>query len=223
MDILKLAKPLLDRCITKRYEQGNIILYQGEVPRFAYVIKSGSAKVYNITTKGEEQVVTFQIAGELFPSPWIFGKTTSTLYYYEALTPCEVVSVPRDDLLELINKTPKLMQAFLEYFVTAYTGAQLRISALEQSKAGDKILYTLYYLAQRYGQRKKDRTVMISLELTHQQLANLIGLTRETTATEMHKLKKRGIVNYHQRKHYLIRQDKLLAAMGEDSFESIKL
>lgn len=78
----------------------------------------------------------------------------------------------------------------------------------------------LHHLAQRYGSRKNRDLWIIDLRLTQQHIANLCGLTRETTATELNRLKRQGIVQY---RHYTyeVNLTKLLASMGEDSFEML--
>ena len=77
LSALRVAHP---RAIRKR----TIVLYQGEVPRSGYIVKSGTLKVYRINRYGEEQIVGFRTTGELMPETWLFGKTSGTLYYYEA-------------------------------------------------------------------------------------------------------------------------------------------
>jgi CRP-like cAMP-binding protein len=101
-----------------------------------------------------------------------------------------------------------------------YAASLLRITALEQAKARDKLLYTLYYLCCRYGKQVAKR-VEIGISLTHQNLAALTGLTRETAATEMNRLKNCKLLTYdHQT--YRVNMDALLDALGEDSFSGIK-
>jgi CRP-like cAMP-binding protein len=98
----------------------------------------------------------------------------------------------------------------------------LRVTALQQAKAHAKIAYTLFYLCQRYGKATSQNITKINIQLTHQQFASLVGLTRETTATEMKKLEKQGIVRYDNQV-YKVNRTKLLAYMGDESFTDIAL
>ena len=206
---------------TKRlFKKGSILLYQGEAPRMAYILLEGVLKVYSINNAGEEQIVTFQIKNDLFPSPWIFGRTATTLYYYEALTDCEVLTCPRDELRKVIFGQPKLMERTLEYYVTGYTSMLMRITALEQSRAREKIMFTLYYLLFRYGRENKAGAYSVELSLTHSVIASLVGLTRETTTTELSKLKRQKVLQYNAHE-YIIDKQKLERLLGEDSFGDI--
>jgi CRP-like cAMP-binding protein len=115
------------------------------------------------------------------------------------------------------------MHAMLDYFTTSYSASLIRINGLEQSKARNKLIYTLYFLCQRYGKSTEDSLrVEIPIELTHQNIASLVGLTRETTAMEMSKLKKEGVISY-KKQRYTTNIDQLLSIMGEDSFKGIAI
>lgn len=207
--------------MTKRFQQGNILIYQGEVSRNAYIVKTGVIKLYNITTGGEERIATFKRPGDIFPTSWSFGKASAAFYYYEAQTDGEMYVVPREEFKAYIAKTPGASQVLADHYLNSYSGALMRITALEQSKASDKVLYTLYYLVQCYGRPTTGANVSVSIQLTQQMMADLIGLTRETTAAELVKLKRRGVLKYKGRE-YTIDRDKLIQAIGEDNFKDLK-
>jgi CRP/FNR family cyclic AMP-dependent transcriptional regulator len=207
---------------TKRaYKKGSILLYQGEAPRMAYIIKSGHVKVYTINNAGEEQIVTFHSAHDIFPSPWLFGKTATTQYYYETFSDCDVLTIPRDTLLKKIYASAHA-PALINYLATNYIGMLMRVTALEQSRAREKIMFTLYQLLFRYGTESKPGIFTIDLPLTHSIIASLVGLTRETTTAELNNLKKQKIVSYVKRT-YKVNKLNLERALGEDNFQDVTL
>lgn len=219
--MLEELQPLVRDAVRRKYNTGATILYQGEAPRSACVLLSGILRVMCISAAGDEQIVMFQVAGEFFPMPWIFGKSPSTLFFYEAITDCEVAFVPRQELLNYLYKEESRMRLLLDYYATNYTASMMHINALEQPRARDKLLYTLYYMCQRYGS-PDTKKVHIPIKLTHQNLASLVGLTRETTATEMNKLKKQHVINYSNQQ-YIVDVEQLLDLIGEDSFRGIHI
>jgi CRP-like cAMP-binding protein len=218
----ELLTQLTPHATRQTHKKHTILLYQGEAPRQAYVVVRGAIKVYSINTAGEEQIVTFETPGDLFPAPWIFKKATHTLYYCETMTDCEVLAMPRDRLLGLLNDEPALAHDLLEYFVSRYTGLLVRATALEQSRARQKIMFTMYYLLFRYGRETTPGVFVVGIKLTHGVLASLVGLTRETTTNELTKLKAEGVLGYggHQ---YTIDKNKLERLLGEDSFDNLQL
>lgn len=204
----------------RTFKKRSILLYQGEAPRMAYVLKSGVVKLYTINNAGEEQIVAFHARSDIFPSSWIFGKSSTTLYYFEALTDCEVLTMPREELYKALVASPELLNSTLDYFVTNYTGLLMRVTALEQSRAREKIMFTLYYLLFRYGKPTRAGRYVIELGLTHSIIASLVGLTRETTTTELSKLKRQKVLDYNLH-NYTINKEKLERMLGEDSFQDV--
>lgn len=206
--------------ITSRFfSAGETILYQGELPRVAYVLKSGLIKMYSISANGEERIVDFNVGGEILASSWVFGNATSTLYYYQAIEDCDIYEIPRAELLSYL-KSPEASSDMMDRVNGQYTAALLRITALEQARARDKILFTFYYLLQRFGKEIVPGWYTIHLSLTHQMIADLVGLTRETTAVELSSIKKTKVLSYKRQK-YLVHKSRLLKAIGEDTFANI--
>jgi CRP-like cAMP-binding protein len=208
--------------MTRRFTQGSILVYQGEVPSNSYILKAGTVKLYNITQAGDERIAAFRLPGDMFPTTWSFDKNPSAFYYYEAQTDGEMYVTPRDEFLHFINNNNAALKALADYYVGNYAGALMRITALEQPKAIDKVLYTLYYLMQCYGHETTPGKVTIEIQLTQQLMADLIGLTRETTAAELVKLKKLDILTYRGRE-YTINREQLIKTIGEDNFKDLGL
>lgn len=206
--------------MTKKFRQGNILVYQGEVPRSMYIVKSGIVKLYNITAQGDERIAAFKRAGDSFPTTGSFKKVPSAYYYYEAQTDGELYVTSREAFDEFISANPSAMQVIASHYLSKYAGSLMRITALEQPKASDKVLYTLYYLVQVYGDEIKPGIIKVNIQLTQQMVADLIGLTRETTAAELVKLKKNGVLKYKGRE-YIIDREKLIQSIGEDNFKDL--
>ena len=218
-DLLTAITPIATRRVVKKR---TILIYQGEAPRAAHVIKSGVIKMYSVNNAGEEQIDSFQTEGDIFPAPWIFNKVNASLYYYEAVSDCEVLTLPRQELIHVFDTNIEVMKQTFDYFINTYSGLLMRVTALEQARAIEKILFTLYYLLSRYGKQTKPGVYTVRLNLTHSIIASLVGLTRETTATELNKLRRKGILTYNTHE-YNINKDKLERFLGEDSFKDLHL
>jgi CRP/FNR family transcriptional regulator len=114
------------------------------------------------------------------------------------------------------------MAKILDVYVTDYVSTMMLINALEHSKAADKILHTLHYLCLSVGRELEPNIIKIDLPLTQQDLANIMGLTRETTGIELNRLRKSGLLNY-SRKHCVVNLQKLRKVLGEEEFKDLKL
>ncbi|HET9174364.1 MAG TPA: Crp/Fnr family transcriptional regulator [Candidatus Saccharimonadales bacterium] len=209
---------------TRTYRKGEIIIFQGEAPRTAFIVKRGVVKTYNLSASGDEKPVAFYTSLESFPLSWVFGKLPSAIYYHEAFTEeVEVYLVPPHEFVEFIRSHPEAMYDELLKFVTDHVGKSMRLNALQHSRAGDKLVYTLHYLALSHGKKVGPRVIEIGLQLTHQDFANLTGLTRETAATELNKLKRLGIISYGKHTPYRIKLDKLNAMLNDQYIADLEI
>lgn len=218
----ELIASLKSKSSRQTVKKRSVVLYQGEIPRYAYIVLKGVIKSYSLTTAGEEQVIKLYAKNSLFSVPWIFGKSNHALYYYEAQTDCVLACIDKSTLLEALEKDPALQREMLDYFATVYTGSMVHITALEQARAREKVLTILYYLCLTNGTEFKAGKYKVELHLTHSIIASLCGITRETTALELSKLKKDGVVRYTAR-YYLIDKQAIEKLLGEDNFANLKL
>ncbi|MEK7594938.1 MAG: Crp/Fnr family transcriptional regulator [Patescibacteria group bacterium] len=200
----------------KRYKKGEIILFQGEAPRSAYAIKSGVVKAYNLSVGGDEKPIAFYGQDHVFPASWVYGKVASAIYYYEAYTSeVEVYVINRQEFLDFMIKRPHLLYQELERMLSDQLGGSIRLNALQHSRASDKLVYTLHYLAMTHGKPLANNKVEITLDLTHQDFANLTGLTRETAATELNKLKKQKVIEYAKNVPYTLDLTRLMKLLND--------
>jgi CRP/FNR family cyclic AMP-dependent transcriptional regulator len=197
----------------RHFKKDRPLFYQGEVPQTAFYIKSGVIKVYNITTGGEEKIVSYESDGSLVPSGWLFSKSPAALFYYDAFTDSQMYSIPKRDMISFINTNQDATTSLLDHYASMYTAAIMHLHALEQSRARDKLLHIFQYLALRFGKAVDKNTFRVELRLTHQDIANLIGITRETVTAEISKLSKSGVIK-SENLHYIVDTNKALRQVG---------
>jgi len=218
-ELLTALKPYATNRVVKK---GTIVLYQSEIPRQALIVRKGLFRAYTITSTGEERIVNLHAKNDILGLSWVYGETKSSLFYYEAVENSEIASVSKDQLLEITAKNPKFTKSILKLLVNGYTALLLRVTALEQSSAAEKIALTLYFLIIRHGSEKKPGIYTINLKMTQSMIASLVGLTRESTAVNLKLLKKKQIVSYSSFV-YTVNKENLERFVGEDSFRDLQL
>lgn len=217
--MLRELKPLGSfRTIAK---DGNV-LFQGEVPRSVMMVRSGVIRAYTITSGGEERTVSLHGDGDILPLSWALDITSNSLFYYEAVTDCRVFQVPKPAFAEFLAAKPERSAAMLRQTAMIYTSLLLRITGLEQSRAVEKIGFTLYYLLFTRGKEIKPGVFRIDVRLSHALFGSLVGLTRESTAKNMKQLRDRGIIDYSSFT-YTVHKAKLEAFLGEDGFRDLAI
>lgn len=220
----KRLQAFLEKHLVRTFKKGEIIIFQGEAPRAAFVVKSGIIKAYNLSVNGDEKPVDFYSPGAVFPGGWVYGKIPNSIYYYEAFTSsASVYAVKREEFVSFIKQHPDLVYQELNRYLVDEIGQSMRLNALQHSRASDKLLYTLHYLALSHGHKISPQVIEIELDLTHQDFANLTGLTRETAATELNKLKHRGVINYDKHKPYRLDLGKLMRLLNDQYIADVQI
>lgn len=215
-------RKVLDQGVLRQYPKKRTILFQGEVPRSVLVLKKGIVKVYGITSSGDQRTVTLLTAGDVFPMSWTTDRAPVCMYYYEAVTDCTVLALMKETYEQIFREDAELREQIYNNYLAHYVSSTMHVYALEHSHAQDKLVYILQCLIARFGERMKDGRIKINLRLSHQDIAEMVGITRETTAVELHRLKKRGLIDY-QRFTYIVDLTKLVRATGSDEFESVRV
>jgi CRP-like cAMP-binding protein len=203
-------------------KKGSTLLYQSEIPRQAFIVRKGFIRAYTITSSGDERTVALHGKGDIVPLSWIYGETKNTLFYYEAGSDAEIVCMTKEALVSTIAASPSLTQKLLRFTVTEQTALLMRITALEQSNAAEKIALTLYYLLIRHGLERQPGMFTIDIKMTQSMIASLVGLTRESTAVNLAKLKEREVITYSNF-IYVVHKRNLERFIGEDSFKDVSL
>lgn len=218
----QLLEALGTHCTSRSIKKGSTLLYQSEIPRQAFIVRKGFVRVYTITSSGDERIVALHTRGDIFPLSWVYGETKNTLFYYEAGSDVEVACVPKEALVSTVAASPQLTSTLLRFTMNEQTALLMRITALEQSNAAEKIALTLYYLLIRHGIERQPGIFTIDIKMTQSMIASLVGLTRESTAVNIAKLKDRGVVTY-QNFIYVVNKSNLEKFIGEDSFKDVSL
>lgn len=216
---LSLLEPL---GVLRHFPKKSTILFQGEVPTSVMILRSGIVKVYGITGDGDQRTVTLLTAGDIFPMSWVFGKSPICIYYFEAATDCTVLAVNREDYEHGLATDVDLKEQIFRNYMSHYVAATMHVYALEHSYAQDKLVYILQYLVTRFGEKQPDGRCKIGLRLSHQDIAEMVGITRETAAVELHKLKKKNLIDYERFTYYVDTARLFRSELG-DEFQGLEL
>lgn len=181
---------------TKVFRKNEILIQQGETPSELFALRSGFVKITDISAEGFEQMLWLAKKYDVIPIEWLFGATDTSPFFYTAHTNVEVYTISRDVFLETIKDDASTLFEINKALGQKQSQLLQHISATLKPKARDKIAHILYYLALRLDQKERDIFLGSSTHLTHQNIANLVGITRETASLELNILKKEGYIDY---------------------------
>ncbi len=186
--------PVLQGVRRKHIQKGQIILYQGDSTLDAYVLNSGVVKMYDIDENGNEKVLHLAKRPAVIPFVFFSGATLPSHWFYSALTDCEVYAVPQLKLFKALHDDSQLAMYLMNWFSQEVHEILTRLSSLGKTNAHDKLVVALRYLAMQHGIERRTGWRRISFPVNHQLLADMVGITRESTALAMKELQDQKII-----------------------------
>jgi len=196
---------------TSRHFKKDEVLVQGdEEPRGVYFIRSGYVKAYSISQLGQENLLLIHGANEIMPLPWALDGVQKLGIFYKAMSEVTVFSTSKINLRSAMGSNTWLTEQILRQLVNTFTVYAQRIQSLGYRLPRERVIACLLDLATRFGQKAGQDTI-IETPITHQDIADSINLTRETTSRALEQLSKEGLVA--QEDHlFIIKNDQKLQA-----------
>ncbi|MEX2028000.1 MAG: Crp/Fnr family transcriptional regulator [Candidatus Curtissbacteria bacterium] len=186
----------LDRFFSKfrllHFKKGEAILRPGDVPGGVFYLKKGYVRLYSVSKNGEELTLIIFKPGDLFPITWAINDTLN-LYFLEAMTVVEVRKAPREGFLSFARGSPEIYFELSSRMMSRLDGLLRRMEYLVFGNAYAKVASIILICAERFGEAGRGG-VAIQVPLTHNDVASLVGVTRETASVEIKKLKDRGLI-----------------------------
>ena len=187
-------KSLFENARSKRYEHGQLILYAGDEANETLILSSGIVKVFDIDAKGQEKVLQIIKAPAILPLDSFFATPHPVSWHYSALTDSEVYTFSPDEFYDQVTTKPKLCSYILNWLAIQSHELLVRVNGMSKNDAKDRIIAVLKFFDAYYTEPSKRGWKRIEFPLTHQLLADITGVTRESITIQMGYLQKERIV-----------------------------
>jgi CRP/FNR family transcriptional regulator, cyclic AMP receptor protein len=184
--------PLLQKALRsarlKQLPAGQIILYEGVLAQEVFILKSGVVKLHDIDDQGNEKLLHLVRPPAVVPFAFFSGMREPLRWFYATLTDCEVYVLPAMKLQEMTRADGDLAGALTNEFSTDVHQLLIRLSSLGKTNAKDKVIAALQFLVGCHATERRTGWWRVNFPVSHQLIANLCGITRETTAITMKEL-----------------------------------
>lgn len=202
---------LADRALMREYGRGRVILQPGKPSDLIFIIKEGRVKVSTYSREGREQILAILEPGDLFGEQALVGEYEPA--HMEALEDTIVCGVRRKDFEEVLHRHPPTALRIISALAERLRLAEEEIENLVLRDVPGRLASALLRLGEAYGVRHPETgPIRLTLRLTHQDLASMIGATRETVTTILTRFRDEGLTDLHER-FIVIRQPEKLRAL----------
>ena len=174
------------------------IFHEGESGEGFHYVKTGKVKIVKLSADGREHIVNILGPGEVFAEVLLFnqGVYPATAVAIEDST----VGVIRNSELEkVILNYPRIALHIIKVMSKKLLYIQTKVKTMAFSDSYAKIAQTLESLATQYG-KKTERGIEVDMDITRQDIANMVGATRETVSRVFSIMKKDKVLDADERK-----------------------
>ncbi len=194
--------------VRKRLPKGEYLFQQGEKARTVYLIKSGKLKLVQSTEDGREAILDVCGPGEVLGELSLFqehDEPSSAIAMEEACICC----FSKQQFETLVKQDPSFALRIVSYLGQKRYEAIQKQSEDTRQTVKEKVLSMFYRFANEYGKKRADG-VLIELQITQQELADMIGSSRVMVVQALKELKAFNIID-REKRYYILKKDPCLA------------
>jgi len=188
----ELEKSILER----NYQKGRFIFMEGEPGEAVFFVKSGRIKVTKQTDDGREHILHFINPGEVFAEVILFDNGTYPATA-EVIEDCTVGFIRNADMEKIISQHPDIALGLLKIMARRLRIAQNQLLQLALMDTTRRAASMLIFLSSEQGIHT-DHGIVIDISLTNQDLAGLIGTTRETANRILNDFKRQKAIDVNK-------------------------
>lgn len=189
------------------YPKGSLLFVEGEQPRGVFILCRGRVKLTTTSTEGRTLIVKVANSGEILgASAAILGRSYEVSA--ETLEPSQVSFVRRDDFLRFLNASTEACMHTAHQLSEKYEAAQREIRSLGLAHTTSEKLAKLILGWSATGEETPQGTRMQVL-LTHEEIAQMIGTTRETVTRLLSEFKRKKLITMKGANLFIIAEQQM--------------
>jgi len=193
---------------TNNYQKGQIIFYEKNQAFGLYCIYSGRVKLSKSSSSGRQQIVRISKPGDLLGYRSVLAEEP---YHAtaEALEDCIICCIDMNAFFQVLSKDPTLTRKLLKKIAGELGRAENLATSIAHLSVRERMAELLLMLKESYG-RETEKGILIELQLSREEMAEMIGATQETAIRLLSEFKKDGYISVKDREITILNTDALI-------------
>ncbi|VAX37141.1 Transcriptional regulator, Crp/Fnr family [hydrothermal vent metagenome] len=189
---------LESRCKAKTFKRGEIVYLPNDLNDLVLLVSSGRVKLYHITSDGKQALLALVDPGELFGELALLGNSKRE-EYAETMESTTLILIPGKEIRQLMDEHPSVSVGVTRLMGFRMQRIERRLKSILFRSNRERLIHLLLELAEKYG-RPTVEGVLLSIKLSHQDLASIIGSTRETVTVVLGELQDEKSISIEKRR-----------------------
>jgi len=193
----------------RHYGKHQFIVREGDPGDTFFILVKGSISVCRIAPDGRETILSILKEGDFFGEMSMFDSSLRSASI-KTLTEVEVGAIRQADFLILLDRNPRIGRSLVIALSERLRAANALIAATTSQDIRARLASLLLNLGDQFGERVENGT-RITLRLTNQEMANMIGTTRETVNRTLNRFWDDKLVDMRTAPVVIVEPDRLRA------------
>lgn len=189
--------------VEKHFTRNKIVFFEEDTQNYMYIIISGKVKVVHISPDGKEHILAVHEAGDFFGEMALLdGKTAPATVI--AMEDTGIIILSKKDFEDNLLKNNQVLKEIISVLCSRLRDAWIMHKVLSLPRSEDRIRTLLKLMGTHHGV-KDLRGTIITMKLTHQDIADYSSVSRETVTRFLNKLIQNGEIEVIDNKNLLLK------------------
>ncbi len=201
------AREIMASMQAVRMERGDILFHEGDQGDRLYIITEGKVKLGCSSTDGRENLLAILGPSEMFGELTLFdpGSRTATA---TAVAETQLIGLGHEQLQQLLIEHPRIASTLLAALARRLRRTNENLADLVFTDVPGRVAKALLELSKRFGRPVEDG-ILVAHDLTQEELAQLVGASRETVNKALADFATRGWLRLEARAVLLLDVERL--------------
>lgn len=189
--------------------KGDIIVHEGDKSSKLIIINTGIAKLIRTSSIGKEQIIALQSDGDIIGEYYLLSDYEPYNFSIVALSDMNLCTLSKKDMDEILDKHPHLCRSMLTELSKKMIDIENKLQSISITETDSKVAFLLIQLYEKFGYSSEEGYV-IDNPLSREDMANFVGMTRETMSRYLSRLAKDGVIQFvDKNKIVLLKKEEL--------------
>ncbi len=180
------------------FKARQVVYLPGDRSYGVHFIIQGRVKVSKVTRDGKELTLAYRTAGDFFGEACVLeGGPREEMV--ESMETTITAEISREEFERLMQEAHEFTRQLTVLLMIRHRELEAKVEQLIFKDVGAKLAELLLRLGEEHGVESK-RGVSLTVKITHQEMANLIGSTRETVSLTLSQFKRKGLIETEGRR-----------------------
>lgn len=186
----------------KEYIKADVIFTEGNIANTLYFVNEGKIKLYKYTKDGKEQILHVLSEGDFFGELDLI-KPSKYGFNAKAIVDSKICTLTKEEMKDIMMRNPEIGIKLLETVGERLAKVENLVQNLATNDVDSRMAYLITDLMEKYGE-PTGNNISIKLPLSREEMANYIGVTRETISRKLKKLEDENLIKIIGTKNIVI-------------------